>query len=241
MSDLSPDADLLIAAFQALPIAVVTADVRGIVRSVNAALTSLTGYAAAEAVGQSIARFLFTKAERSFYDILQKVVRSREPWRGEWACRRSTGDIFAAEQTVTPLESPSAEILGVVVTIQDVAARIDLFASEARRDFERFFNLIPDLACIVSADGHFKKVNPAWETTLGYTREEVLRRPMLEFIHPDDLERSVNEIAKQSPEYKTRHFVNRYRCKDGSYRIFDWRTTFHRDDLTRFGIAKDIT
>jgi PAS domain S-box-containing protein len=113
--------------------------------------------------------------------------------------------------------------------------------TEAQRDFERFFNLIPDLACIVSTDGHFKKVNPAWETTLGYTCEEVLRTPMLDFIHPDDLERTLGEVAKQSREYRTKHFVNRYRCRDGSYRILDWTTTFNRDDSTRFGIAKDIT
>src|SRR5262249_39110752 len=49
------------------------------------------------------------------------------------------------------------------------------------------------------------------------------------------------EVAKQGREYRTKHFINRYRCKDGSYRIFDWRTTFNRDDSTRFGIAKDIT
>ena len=114
-------------------------------------------------------------------------------------------------------------------------------ASEAQRDFERFFNLIPDLACIVSTDGYFKKVNPAWETTLGYTQEEVLAIPMLEFIHPEDLERTVNEAGKQSREYRTRHFVNRYRCKDGSYRLLEWTTTFNRDDSTRFGVARDIT
>lgn len=114
-------------------------------------------------------------------------------------------------------------------------------ATEAQRDFDVFFNLIPDLACIVSEDGYFKKLNPAWEATLGYTREELLKTPMLDLIHPDDLDRTLGEIAKQGREYSTRHFVNRYRCKDGSYRIFDWRTTFNRDESTRFGIAKDIT
>jgi PAS domain S-box-containing protein len=130
-----------------------------------------------------------------------------------------------------------------LLTIQESAAHksVNPSATEAQRDFERFFNLIPDLACIVSTDGYFKKVNPAWETTLGYTHEEVMSTPMLDFIHPDDLERTLSEIAKQGREYRTKHFVNRYRCKDGSYRIFDWRTTFNRDDSTRFGIAKDIT
>jgi PAS domain S-box-containing protein len=125
--------------------------------------------------------------------------------------------------------------------MSDLSPEVHLHAAEAQRDFDLFFNLIPDLACIVSTDGYFKKVNPAWETTLGYTLEEVMRTPMLEFIHPDDLERTLSEIAKQGSQYRTKHFVNRYRCKDGSYRILDWRTTFNRDDSTRFGIAKDIT
>jgi PAS domain S-box-containing protein len=118
---------------------------------------------------------------------------------------------------------------------------IDDFASDAQNDFERFFNLIPDLACIVSTDGYFKRVNPAWETSLGFTLEEVLKTPMLDFIHPDDLERTLNEVAKQSPQHRTKNFVNRYRCKDGSYRILDWTTTFNRDESTRFGVARDIT
>jgi len=108
-------------------------------------------------------------------------------------------------------------------------------------DFELFFDLIPDLACIVSRDGYFKKVNRAWETTLGYTRDEVLSTPMLDLIHPDDLARTLAEIAKQGPHYRTSQFVNRYRAKNGSYRIFNWRTTFTRDDSTRFGVATDIT
>jgi PAS domain S-box-containing protein len=118
---------------------------------------------------------------------------------------------------------------------------VDPLASEAQRDFERFFNIIPDLACIVSIDGYFKKVNPAWEKTLGYTQQEVLRTPMLDFIHPDDLERTVNEAGKQNREYRTKQFVNRYRCKNGSYRLLEWTTTFNRDDSTRFGVARDIT
>ena len=59
MSDFSPEADLLVAAFQLLPIAVITTDVRGVVRSVNTSLTSLTGYAAEEAVGQPITMLSF--------------------------------------------------------------------------------------------------------------------------------------------------------------------------------------
>ena len=147
------------------------------------------------------------------------------------------------KRTKYPAEKAVGQPARMTGVCLDVSERkpVELIATEAQRDFDLFFNLIPDLACIVSTDGYFKKVNPAWETTLGYTQEEVLSTPMLEFIHPDDLERTLSEVAKQSRTHRTRHFVNRYRCKNGSHRLFDWTTTFNRDDSTRFGVARDIT
>jgi two-component system sensor histidine kinase/response regulator len=261
MSKLSPEADLLIAALQTLPIAVVTADARSIVRSANAAMTSLTGYTAEEIVGKPATLLSIGTAEQGFYDVLQEAIRSGDPWRGEWVWRRKVGDPITVEQTVTSIKSPDGETFHVLVTIQDINGKetrkdlrltgkcLDLperkvvgpFSTDEQSDFERFFNLIPDLACIVSTDGYFKKVNLAWETTLGYTQEELLRTPMIEFIHPDDLESTLNEVAKQSREHRTNHFMNRYRCKNGAYRLFDWTTTFNRDESTRFGVARDIT
>lgn len=187
MFDFSPEESLFVAALQSLPIAAATTDVRGTIRSINAALTALTGYTPKETVGQPITLLSSGTPESSFPDIIRQAIRSREPWRGERICRRKAGDIFTAEQTITSIESRDGQILLVVVTIQEVACvrpdgaertGVDLLAIEAQRDFELFFNLIPDLACIVSTDGYFKKVNPAWETTLGYTREEVLATPM---------------------------------------------------------------
>ena len=279
MSDLSSETDLLFAALQKLPIAVVATDVRGIVLSVNAALTSLIGYTFEESVGQSVTLLLFAPVEKeqevrtqesevrlktapmdapfaktsggafSFDDILQGAIRSREPWRGEWVWRRRSGEPVTVEQTVTAIQGPEGEGCRVLVTIQEVVRQREagegltgeILHPGEQSDFERFFNLIPDLACIVSTDGYFKKVNAAWASTLGYTQEELLGIPMLAFIHPDDLERTANEAARQSREHRTRDFVNRYRCKDGSYRLFNWTTTFNRDDSTRFGVATDIT
>ena len=119
MSDLSPEADLLVAALQSLPIAVATTDVCGTIRSINAALTALTGYTAEETVGEPVTLLSCDTPELSFPDIIQEAIRSREPWRGKWICRRKTGDIFATEQTVKSIENRDGEVLRVVVTIQD--------------------------------------------------------------------------------------------------------------------------
>lgn len=92
MSHFSPEADLLIAALQPLPIAVVITDASGMVCSVNAALTSLTGFTAEEAVGQPLTVLSFGTGECDFFDIIREGVRSGEPWRGEWSYRRKNGD-----------------------------------------------------------------------------------------------------------------------------------------------------
>src|SRR5205823_5016528 len=67
-------------------------------------------------------------------------------------------------------------------------------------------------------DGYFKRLNPAWERILGYTRAELLREPFLSFVHPDDREATQAEAAKIATGVDTISFENRYRCKDGSYR-----------------------
>ena len=249
-STLSRDTALSFTAFEALPVAVAVIDPHGLIRFANAAFTSLTGYPSHLIAGQSAARLSFEPAQDRISDILRQAAASGKPWRSECLWRTMTSEALAVDQTVTPVLAASGDLSYAVITVQKPdaraadeteAKRMDSLAEEAQRDFDRFFNLIPDLACIVSTDGYFKKVNPAWQSTLGYTLDEVLRTPMLDFIHPDDLERTLNEIAKQSRVYRTKHFVNRYRCKDGSYRLFDWTTTFNRDESTRFGIARDIT
>ena len=57
---------------------------------------------------------------------------------------------------------------------------------KAEDERDRILNLSYDLICIAGMDGYFKYLNPAWERTLGYTREELLSKPFLDFIHPDD-------------------------------------------------------
>lgn len=110
-----------------------------------------------------------------------------------------------------------------------------------QNEFERFFSLIPDLACIASTDGYFKKLNPAWEETLGYSIQELLSRPFLDFVHPEDVAPTFREIEKQGSGASTINFVNRYRGKDGTYRLLEWKTTPVVDTTILFAVARDIT
>jgi len=88
--------------------------------------------------------------------------------------------------------------------------------------FQKFFDNSIDLMCIASTDGYFKRVNPAFLRVLGWSEEEFLTRSFLSFIHPDDVDKTVNEVGKLRQGIPTISFENRYQRKDGTYVLLRW-------------------
>jgi PAS domain S-box-containing protein len=107
---------------------------------------------------------------------------------------------------------------------------------------ERFFALSIDMLCIAGFDGYFELINPAWEQTLGFTIEEMLSRPFIDFIHPDDREPTNAAYAAQIAEGRDIvEFENRYRCKDGSYRWLLWNAKTVHEEERIYAVARDVT
>lgn len=88
---------------------------------------------------------------------------------------------------------------------------------------ERLFNLSGEMLCTATARGFFVELNPAWEATLGWTREELCSRPFVEFVHPEDRDATLAATARLAGGSHLVSFENRYACKDGSYRRLLWR------------------
>ncbi len=98
-------------------------------------------------------------------------------------------------------------------------------ATRAREELDRFFTQSIDMLCIAGFDGHFKRLNPAWEKTVGYSTQDLIASPYVDFIHPDDRELTIREAEKLVAGGETVCFENRYRCKDGSYKWLLWTST----------------
>jgi diguanylate cyclase len=113
------------------------------------------------------------------------------------------------------------------------------------RDLEaesaRHFDLSLDMISIAGFDGHFKSVNPAFERALGYRPDELVGRPFLDFVHPDDRERTEREAASLSDGTTTVQFQNRYLAKGGEVHWLEWTSIPLRDDGLIYGVARDIT
>lgn len=110
---------------------------------------------------------------------------------------------------------------------------------EAEAEMDRFFNVSLDMLCISGMDGYFKKISPAFEDVLGFTREELYSKPITEFIHPQDIEKTVQEIERQSHGHKVLSFENRFRHKNGNYRLFSWKSVPVGERM--YAVARDVT
>lgn len=110
-----------------------------------------------------------------------------------------------------------------------------------REPENRFFTLSIDMLCIAHFSGYFIRLNPAWEKTLGFSREELQSKPMFEFVHPDDRERTLAQNRKVRTGGQALAFENRYLCKDGSYRWLLWNATADLDHQLIYSVARDIT
>jgi PAS domain S-box-containing protein len=135
---------------------------------------------------------------------------------------------------------PSPDLLNTMTTIcNQIAIYIErLWASE---DFDRFFTLSLDLFCVVTFEGYFLRLNPAWETVLGYSRDELRSAPFVEFIHPDDRDPSMQELSKATTGEHVINFENRYRTKDGSYKWLQWFATPFITQGLVYAAGRDVT
>lgn len=108
-------------------------------------------------------------------------------------------------------------------------------------DLESYFEISLDLFCVLGVDGYFKRLNPAWKATLGFTREELMSRPFIEFVHPDDRERTLKQNAEVRGGGQVVAFENRYLHKDGSYRWLLWNAAPFSAGGVIYSSARDVT
>ncbi len=112
---------------------------------------------------------------------------------------------------------------------------------EAREEVDRIYNTSLDMVGTSDMEGYFQSLNPAWERTLGYSSDELMAVPYIEFVHSEDIEATLAEAEKLDQGATTLQFENRYRCKDGSYKWLSWNTVVDVEAGEMYFVTRDIS
>ncbi|MEI9938168.1 MAG: PAS domain-containing protein [Pseudomonadota bacterium] len=162
----------------------------------------------------------------------------REEFETELRLRRHDGVYRYVFVRAAPYQDPSGAFAGFLADCFDNSdhRELDAFSGGAE-----FFEMSLDLLSISGFDGFFKRVSPSWMKTLGWSAEELMARPLIEFVHPDDRQATLLGRDGLKANQPLIGLVNRYRCKDGSYRWFEWRSVSHPEREVVYASARDVT
>ena len=135
----------------------------------------------------------------------------------------------------------------MLTRLQAITVSRDVLATEVVRrrrveeELQLFFTVTPDLSCFADFNGNFTKLSPAWSLALGWTETELLAKPFLEFVHPDDRELTRQRAGELTGGGKVINFDNRYRSRDGSYRWLSWNAVSLPERQLIVAVARDVT
>ena len=156
--------------------------------------------------------------------------------------RRKDGTLLPVEITGKFFEI-DGELRSLAIA-RDITERKQVEQSllEAEAELKHIIEVVPGIIAKVNAyTGYFTYCNPALSSILGFSSEEFLTRPFIEFIHPDDRQSTIIEVEKQLKGSPLARFENRYICKNGSYKWLEWRATAADAKEVIYAAATDIT
>jgi PAS domain S-box-containing protein len=148
----------------------------------------------------------------------------------------SNGRVHDYLVTKSLYRNEAGQIMGLVGVSHDITKRKQL---EQERD--RILNLTVDVICVAGLDGYFKRLNPAWTSTLGFTEEELFNRPLPAFIHSADRHAAGAAMKRLAEGAQLVDFVCRVLCKDSTYKTFLWTAVPVLEDNVFYAIGRDIT
>lgn len=146
------------------------------------------------------------------------------------------------ERTVSWYETRVVPLLdnGKVQSLMMIARNISE-QKRAEEEINLFFNTTIDMLCIAGYDGYFKRLSPTWSKTFGWSEQELMSVPFIEFVHEDDKKNTQQKASALEDGSFLSRFENRYKCKDGSYKWIAWNSRAIPERKIIIASVRDIT
>ncbi|MEQ8973974.1 MAG: PAS domain S-box protein [Coleofasciculus sp. C1-SOL-03] len=203
---------------------------------VNPGFERITGYSASEVLGKNCRFLQGDHHQQPGLDKLKTALQNEQDCHVILQNVSKDGTRFWNELSVSPIRDHNGKLTHYIGIQTDISERL-----QAEQERDRFFALSVDMLCIAGFDGYFRRLNPAWEKTLGWTEAELLTQPYLDLVHPDDHAATLAEAEQLTTGKDSIAFENRYRCRDGSYRWLLWNATALVEDGLIYCVAHDVT
>lgn len=218
---------------------VITTDLDGIITMINKAACTITGWSMYDAVGEPLEKVFHiinpVTGERTKNPALAALEKKSIVLLEENTMLvKKDGSRIFIDDSGAPIHRRDGEIIGAVLIFRDITEK-----KKAIEERDLFYNISVDMIGIASIDGFFKNVNPAFEKILGYTTEEFLSRSYMDYIHPEDIAKTADEVNRLASGKTSIDFVNRYKSKNGSYKWIEWNVTPVGELL--YATGRDIT
>jgi PAS domain S-box-containing protein len=187
-----------------------------------------------------------------------EAIRDRKPFDVQTRFRRSDGELRWCRIISEPREQPDGSLVwdGLQIDTTDQKRAEDALRAKEERlrelndtleaqvaertaDRNRMWRLSTDIMLVARLDGTINSVNPAWTTLFDWNEADLVGETVLDFVHPDDVEATLAEMAKLEQGATTFRFENRYRARDGSYRWISWTAVPEADLL--HAVGRDVT
>jgi PAS domain S-box-containing protein len=202
---------------------------------VNKAVERFRQAPASEILGQSIFDRLPLEIAEALHRNDLKVFASGQPQQFEEVVTSSEGHLH--HEIVAKFILPD-------VNGQQLLAGVAVDVTEQRRaedERDRFFTMSLEMLAIAGLDGYFKRLNPTFSKTLGFTVAELLATPFIDLVHPEDQFATMAAVGRLSEGDLVVGFENRYRHKDGSWRWLEWKSAMAKEEGLIYAAARDVT
>jgi PAS domain S-box-containing protein len=246
-------------AIEQSPVMTMITSKSGNIEYVNHAFKEITGYNFEDVKGRNPRLLNSGNTPVETYQELWNTIVAGKNWSGEWINQKKNGEYYWEDVTISPIFNKEGKIINYLAIKQDITLRketeqklkefyLDLEnkvdertkeLAEKTTELENFFNVSLDLLCIADTDGNFLKVNKAWEDILGYKTDELENRKFLDFVHPMDIEPTLDAIKDLDNQKVILNFINRYRTYNDNYKYIEWHSVPVGTKI--YAAARDIT
>lgn len=218
-----------------IPVGALMVNAQGLCTFVNRTWSELSGMTEDECYGEGWMRAVHPDDHRNVLVARRRLLDLGLNSAFEFRFLRPDSTVAWVSVKSVAIREEKGVVLGQLWAATDITDR-----KHAEEERDRLFTVSLDLLCVARVDGYFQRVNPAFTRVFGFSTNELLSRPIIDLLHPEDRIDMQEQFAKLVSGYDGVKFEGRCQCKDGSYRWISWHFPAPVDGLL-YVVARDVT